>query len=270
MSASFQAPDDVPRETPSVARIYDYYLGGYHNFAADRRVAEAAIAIYPDLPLIMQANRAFLRRAVRFCLDQGITQFLDLGSGIPTVGNVHEVAHGINPRARVVYVDIDPVAVTHSAALLADNPHATIIQADALQPAAVFSHPDLRRLIDGRQPLAVLLLAILHFVPDDAAAGAIAHGVQEALAPGSYMALSHATYDGVSQETVERVETLYARNTNPLKARSQAQLTRFFDGLELVAPGLVHTPAWRPEGADDLFLDQPERACAYAGVGHKL
>ena len=269
MSASFQAPDDVPRETPSVARIYDYYLGGYHNFAADRRVAEAAIAIYPDLPLIMQANRAFLRRAVRFCLEQGITQFLDLGSGIPTSGNVHEVAQQLNPQARVVYVDIDPVAVTHSAALLRDNPRATIIQADALQPAQVFAHAEVAGLLDLGQPLAVLLLAFLHFVPDDAAAGAIVGAVHGALAPGSYVALTHSTYDDVSRETVEQVETLYARTTNRLQARSYAQLLRLFEGLELVTPGLVHTPLWHPEGADDLFLDQPERACAYAGMGRK-
>lgn len=270
MSASFQAPDDVPHEIPSVARIYDYYLGGYHNFAADRHVAEAAIAIYPDLPLIMQANRAFLRRVVRYCIDQGITQFLDLGSGIPTAGNVHEVAQKMYPQARVVYVDIDPVAVTHSTAILRDNPHATIIQADALQPTQVFGHAELTRLIDTRQPLAVLLLAFLHFVPDDAAASAIVRAVHTALAPGSYVALSHATYDGVSRETVEQVETLYARNTNPLKARSREQLERFFDGLDPVAPGLVHTPLWHPEGKDDLFVDQPERACAFAGVGRKV
>src|SRR3954452_21918503 len=163
-------PAEVDLSRPSAARVYDYYLGGSHNLEVDRRMAREAISLWPDLPEIMQANRAFLRRAVSYLAGQGITQFLDIGSGIPTVGNVHEVAQRATPAARVVYVDIDPVAVAHSTAILGDNPGAVVIQGDVCQPERILADPQVQRLLDLQQPLVILLMALLHFVADDAVA----------------------------------------------------------------------------------------------------
>jgi SAM-dependent methyltransferase len=148
-------------ERPSPARIYDYFLGGYHNFEADRVVAEKFRKLLPEVPLYMRANRAFLRRVVRCLTDSGIDQFLDIGSGIPTVGNVHEVAQAINPAARVVYVDIDPVAVRQSEEILRGNANATAIQGDLRQPEKILEHPEVRRMLTFDKPVAVLLMAIL-------------------------------------------------------------------------------------------------------------
>lgn len=269
MNTQSQAPNDGPSAVPSVARMYDYFLGGHHNFPADRAAAEQVIAIHPDFPQIMQANRAFLRRAVRFLLAQGITQFLDLGSGIPTVGNVHEVAQQTNPGAHVVYVDSDPVAVTHSAALLTENPHATIIQADARQPEQILSHAEARRLLDFSQPIGLLLVAFLHFVTDDAEVIGLVRGLHDTVAPGSYIAISHATSEFISRDLAEQGVEVYRRSSNPVKPRARVEIARFFEGFELVEPGLVATPLWRPEGPDDVFLDEPQRSVAVAGVGRK-
>ncbi|MGH3997322.1 MAG: SAM-dependent methyltransferase, partial [Pseudonocardiaceae bacterium] len=150
---------DVDLEHPSVARVYDYYLGGSHNFAVDRRMARRAIELWPELPLAMQANRAFLRRSVRYLVRAGITQFLDIGSGIPTEGNVHEVAQVASPQARVVYVDIDPVAVAHSRDILAGNHRADVVQADLRDVTAIFDDPRAKRLLDLNQPIGVLMVA---------------------------------------------------------------------------------------------------------------
>ena len=263
------APDDVPLDKPNAARMYDYFLGGYHNFAIDRAAAEQVIAIYSDTPLVMQANRAFLRRAVKFLVEQGIDQFLDIGSGIPTVGNVHEVAQQLNPAARVVYVDMDPIAVRHSEAILRDNPNAAVIQADVREPEQVLNHRHVRRLLDFSQPMAVLLLFLVHFVTDDEQAYHLVRVLRDAIAPGSFMAISHGCHDNVPREIVERVEGLYARSTTPTRVRSRAQIERFFDGLEPVEPGLVYLPVWRPEGPDDPLLDLPERCVTLGGVARK-
>jgi hypothetical protein len=270
MTANGWIPDDVPLDKPSPARIYDYLLGGSHNFEVDRLTAEKVITVNPDARLIMHANRAFLRRVVRFLIEQGIDQFLDIGSGIPTVGNVHEVAQAVNPSARIIYVDIDPVAVRHSEAILEDNPNAVVVQADARQPDQIMSHPEIRRLLDLSRPAAVLLIALLHFVTNDQEAFGLVRILRDALAPGSYLAISHATNESLPREVVEQSEKLYERSTNPAKARSRAQIERFFDGLELLEPGLVYAPLWRPESPDDLFLDQPERSANLVGVGYKL
>ncbi|HEV3471792.1 MAG TPA: SAM-dependent methyltransferase, partial [Actinomycetota bacterium] len=159
--------DNFNPDKPSAARIYDYLLGGYHNFEVDRAAARHIIALLPDMPLFMRANRAFLRRVVTYLADQGIDQFLDIGSGIPTVGNVHEVAQKINPSARIVYVDTEPVAVRHSKEILHDDPNATAIVADARQPELIRNHKEVRRLLDLDKPTAVLLLSILLFITDD-------------------------------------------------------------------------------------------------------
>jgi 16S rRNA G1207 methylase RsmC len=248
--------------------MYDFYLGGFHNFELDRRMAEQAIALWPDLPLIMRANRGFLRRAVSFLVSQGIDQFLDIGSGIPTVGNVHEVAHRANPSARVVYVDIDPIAVAHSRAILQDTPNVTAIQADLRGIQQILDDPSVRALLDFDRPVAVFVVAVLHFLTDDAEAASAIEAIRTRLAPGSYLVISHASYEGAPDRSREH-EELYARTPNPLKTRSHAEIARYFGDFELVEPGLVWIPLWRPEDYDDPFRDQPERCSGFAGVARK-
>lgn len=253
----------------SPARMYDYFLGGLHNFAVDRETAEQVLAVYPDAALLARANRAFLRRAVRFLLEQGIDQFLDIGSGIPTAGNVHDIVHERNPAARVVYVDIDPIAVHYSLDLLKDVPMATAIQGDAREPESILTHPDVRRLLDLERPVGVLLLACVQFIADDAEVYTLVRTLREAVAPGSYFVFSHLSYEGAPAETLAQSEQLYARTTNPVTSRSRARLEPLFEDLEVVAPGVVHVPLWHPEGPDDLFLEEPSRSVNLVGVGRK-
>jgi SAM-dependent methyltransferase len=260
---------DRALDLPNPARMYDYFLGGAHNFAVDREMAERVLAVYPDVALVARANRAFVRRAVRFLIDEGIDQFLDIGSGIPTAGNVHEIAHQRNPAARVIYVDIDPIAVQHSLAVLRNVPTATAIQADARRPECILAHPDVRRLLDFRRPVAVLLFASLHFIADDQEVYALVGTLRDALAPGSYLVLSHSSYEDASSDAVERAEELYRRTTTPLTSRTRAQLLPCFAGLELVEPGLVYAPRWRPAGSHELFQDEPARSLNLVGVGRK-
>lgn len=262
-------PDDIERNKPSVARMYDYYLGGYHNFAIDRAAAKQAIAIYSDLPNIMQVNRGFLRRAVRYLTKQGIDQFLDIGSGIPTVGNVHLVAQETNPQARVVYVDSDPVAVAHSTLLLRTNPHAIIVQGDACHPEQFLSSSPVQDMLDFNRPVAILLVFLLHFIADDDIASKAVRTLRDVMAAGSYLVLSHGTSEEMPLQSREPLTTLYAGTTNALRLRPRSQIVPFFDGLELIDPGLVFTPLWQPEDPLDLFLDHPERSSSYAAVGRK-
>lgn len=264
--AASRGPDT---DRPSVARMYDYFLGGYHNFEVDRAAARRVMELNPEAPLVMRSNRAFLRRAVSTLCERGVEQFLDVGSGIPTAGNVHEVARGVNPSARVVYVDMDPVAVRHGEAILQGDPGAAAIEADARDPGRILAHPEVSRLLDPGRPLAVLLVAVLHFVPDDGEAGRVVGAFRDALAPGSYVAISHATDESTPSETVGRLQELYARTGTPVRLRSRAQVERLFEGLELLEPGLVYAPLWMPEGPDDLFPGEPERSATLAGVGRK-
>ncbi|WP_205752242.1 SAM-dependent methyltransferase [Cryptosporangium phraense] len=253
---------EVEPERPSAARVYDYYLGGSHNFAVDRAMAEQAIRILPELPANMRANRAFLRRAVRFMIANGVRQFLDLGSGIPTVGNVHEVALSESADARVVYVDNDPVAVAHSQSILEQVPEATIVRADVTDPDAVLAaaHPKL----DFDQPIGVLMVALLHFVPDDPR-GLIAR-YRDAVVPGSYLAISHGTADQQGDRG-SKMEALYSRSANPLVSRDRATIEGFFAGFELLEPGVVFVPRWRPDPGSRPATAPPERTATYAGVG---
>jgi SAM-dependent methyltransferase len=262
-------PEGVSLDQPNVARMYDYLLGGYHNFEVDRIVAEKARQAYPDVGLTAQVLRGFLRRCVQFLVEQGIDQFLDIGSGIPTVGNVHEVAQQANPAARVVYVDIDPSAVAHSQAILRGNPNAAAIQADVRQPERILDHVEVKRLLDLRRPAALLLVALLHFVSDDEQAYRVVDTLRDALAPGSFVAITHGTYDNAPLEVMRRLERLTAGTPTPARYRTRAEIQRFLGGLEWVEPGLVPPPLWRPEGPDDLFLDQPERSLGLGGVGYK-
>ena len=261
------ALEDIDIEHASPARMYDYYLGGSHNFTVDRQLAREAIELWPELPLIMQANRAFLRRSVRYLVKQGITQFLDIGSGIPTEGNVHEVAQVACPKCRVVYVDIDPVAVAHSRAMLVGNPFADIVQADLRDVAGIFDDPRARRLLDLSQPIGVLMVAMLHFVPDQADPANIVAQYRKMMPPGSYLAVSHATHEGRPDQAGPHTE-LYRRAGAPLTMRSRQEIETLLDEFDLVAPGVVFMPLWRPDSPADVD-DHPERFSGYAVVGRR-
>jgi S-adenosyl methyltransferase len=254
-------------EHPSAARVYDYYLGGSHNFAVDRRMARRAIELWPELPMIMQANRAFLRRSVRYLVRAGITQFLDIGSGIPTEGNVHEVAQAASPGVRVVYVDIDPVAVAHSRDILAGNPCADVIQADLRDVAAVFDDPRAKRLLDLTQPIGVLMVAMLHFVPDEAEPANIVAQYRKMMAPGSHLVVSHATHEGQPDQAGPHI-ALYQRTATPMRMRSRVEVEALLEGFDLVSPGVVFLPLWRPDSPADVD-DHPERFTGYAVVGRR-
>ncbi|MFJ8692422.1 SAM-dependent methyltransferase [Streptomyces roseolilacinus] len=263
------APPGIDLSVPSVSRIYDYYLGGSHNFEVDREAARRAMEFLPGLPKIMQANRAFMRRAVRHAVDEGIAQFLDIGSGIPTFGNVHEVAQQADPEARVVYVDHDPVAVAHSKAVLDGNDRAAIAAADLRKPQDVLRSPEVSRLLDLDRPVALLLVAVLHFLEDsDRPYEAVAE-LRDALAPGSLIILTHASFEGlpVPQEQAGGTVGVYRDIRNPLVMRSHDEVARFFDGCEMVDPGLVAMPHWRPDTPPE--QEDPYAFSGFAGVGRK-
>jgi O-methyltransferase involved in polyketide biosynthesis len=261
-------PPGTDPDKASVARMYDAMLGGQHNFAIDREALAALTAIDPQVRTLARANRAFLGRAVRHLVEAGVRQFIDLGSGIPTQGNVHEVAQAVSPEARVVYVDSDPVAVAHSTTLLAGNPDADIVDADIRRPADVLASPQVRKLIDFEQPVAVLMNAILHFVtPQENPAGIVA-AYRDALPDGSWLALTHATNQD-RPDTAAAVSKLYrSRATSPVSVRSHDEILELFAGFDLVDPGLVHVPLWRPD-PDDRIPDNPSEYWVYAGVGRK-
>lgn len=261
--------DDSRKDVPSPARMYDYFLGGYHNFEVDRMAAEKVKEINPEAPLVMRANRAFLRRTVSYLTRQGIDQFLDIGSGIPTAGNVHEVVQGINPDAHVVYVDVEPVAVRHAEEILAENPYAEVIEADARRPEEITDHPKVQKTLDFSRPVAVLLFCVLHFFEEDEDALHTVSALRDTITSGSYVGISHATYDSLSKDHRERIESVYSKTAAPLTTRPREQIEEFFEGLEMVEPGLTFVPLWRPEG-EDIFLGSPEHSVTYGGLGRKL
>ena len=236
------APADVDLDQPSVARVYDYYLGGSHNFAADRAFAEQILKVMPVVAALARSNRAFLRRAVTMLADQGVRQFLDLGSGIPTVGNVHELV----PGGKVVNVDHDPVAVAHSRAILADVPGTAVIAADLRSPAEVLAAPQVRGLLDFTQPIAFLLVAVLHFVPDEQDPAGIVRGYVDAGVPGSHVVLSHAGLDRPLTPAEDAAWEMYRRSPTPLILRTRAEVAKLLGDLTVLEPGVVATHDWRP------------------------
>ncbi|MBO0821486.1 MAG: SAM-dependent methyltransferase [Nocardiopsaceae bacterium] len=259
-------PPGIDTNKASIARVYDWWLGGEHNFRVDQDAARALIAVEPNSRAIAREYRAFLIRAVRYLAGQaGIRQFLDIGSGIPTECNVHQVAQKTAPGARVVYVDNDDVAVAHSKLLLSDNPDATVIQADLGDPQAILGHPETRRLLDFGRPVGLLLAAVLHFIPDGDDPGAILATLRAALAPGSYLALSHASRDSLPG-SADIYQAAYSRRVAARSAiRARAEIARFFDGFELLDPGLVWLPEWRPDSPEDVPED-PSKVWGLAGV----
>jgi hypothetical protein len=241
------APAEIDRSVPNGARIYDYMLGGKDHFQADETAAERMIAANPAAPLTARANRAFLGRAVRFLAkDAGIRQFLDLGTGLPTQQNVHEVAQGVAPDARVVYVDYDPVVVLHGRALLATTGTVTVVQGDLRRPNEILAHPQTRRLIDFDQPVAVLLVAILHFITDEEDPAGIVARLRDEMAPGSHLVISHTANES-PDEVMAAAQQGFRMAGAPLTPRTRAEVARFFDGFDMLDPGLVEVSQWRPD-----------------------
>jgi SAM-dependent methyltransferase len=250
--------------------MYDYWLGGWHNFAVDREAANRMAEAMPDVPAIAQANRAFLGRSIRWLVAHGVRQFLDIGSGIPTVGNVHEIAQRDGPESRVVYVDIDPVAVSHSQRFLAGNDRAAAIAADLRRPLEILAHPLLHRTLDLDRPVALLMLSMLHFLPDSDDPHRAVAELRDALAPGSYLVISHAVAEAIEPAAQARAREIYRTTaTRGGAARSRPEIERFFGDYELVEPGLVWLPLWHPEYLDERFQGHPERSAFLAGIGQK-
>lgn len=241
----------VNTDVPNVARIYDYFLGGTDNFAADRAAATQISQAAPEVAQRVRENRAFLGRAVRFLSSLGIRQFLDIGTGLPTRESVHQVARKTVPAARVAYVDYDPAVVAHAQALLGHDSHAVAIEADLREPAAILRRVTGQGFIDPAQPVAILMLAVLHFIPDTAQAVQIVAAFREQMAAGSYLALTHATAGNMSSGNLARaVQTYTATSAGSITPRSPEQIEAFFDGLQLEQPGVVPVAHWRPGSSE--------------------
>ena len=262
------ATEDIDLDRPSIARVYDFFLGGSHNFAVDRAMAEQLLTLAPDIAEIMRANRAFLRRAVRFMISEGINQFLDIGSGIPTVGNVHEVAQAANPEARVVYVDIDPVAYTHSRAMLEGNDRTAVVRADLREPDAILGSPEVAQMLDLTRPVGLLIVSVLHFLDDGADPQTAVAQLREAMPSGSFLAISHAVAQSRPGDVVERFGQMYQQAGAVAQARTHDEIAAFFGDFAPVEPGLVFLPLWRPDSPADTDA-RPEWSVSLVGVGQK-
>jgi hypothetical protein len=259
---------DIDTKTPSGARGYDYILGGTDNYAIDRLMVDQVEAMLPGTKAATRNNRRFLERAVRYLAEEaGIRQFIDIGSGLPTQQNVHHIAQNVDPDARVVYVDNDPVVIRHQkVAALAENANTAFILADARRVDAILDHADTRRLIDFGRPAAVLYLAFLHFIPDQDDPWGMVGRLMDRLAPGSYLVISHATAD--DEEVRDTVTEFIGENSkgNFGRVRTRQEVARFFEGLELAEPGLVKITDWRPDGRDE---EESPRWFGFGGVARK-
>jgi hypothetical protein len=264
------APGDIDIATPNVARIYDYLLGGKDNFAADREAARQLIAATPDMAGVVRDNRAFLRRAVRYLAGEaGVRQFLDLGTGLPTQTNVHQMAQEIAPDTRVVYVDNDPVVWSHGLALLASDDRVAMVHADLREPAEVLHYPDVVGLLDLTQPVALLCASVLHFVADAEEPHRIVAEYRDHVAPGSYLVVSHGPVVSAEEDPtgiVGSVTSVYRQASAQLHVRPRPEIVRFFDGFELIEPGVVWITEWRPDPG--IPAEGPPRSLL-GGVGRK-
>jgi hypothetical protein len=265
MAEGKPAPPGIDITRPNIARVYDAFLDGKDNFAADRAVVESALQIAPDSAGGAKNNRAFLRRVVRYlAAEGGITQFLDIGSGLPSAGNVHEIAREARPGVRVVYIDNDPVVAVHGRALLADATTARVVTADARRPAEVLDDPDVRAFIDFRRPVGLLMFAILHHITNAEDPAAITARFRDALVPGSYLAISSVRMPGPEHaqdaEKARAVQDLFNETLGTGLWREDAEILAWFGDWELLEPGLVPLPEWRPDTAS-----QPVRDSTYHG-----
>jgi S-adenosyl methyltransferase len=259
-------PDGIDITRPSIARVYDYLLDGKDNFAVDRAVAEKLMVSNLEPKRLSLANRDFLVRAVRFLAEQGVDQFLDLGSGLPTSPSVHEVARKVLPGARVAYVDHDPVVIVHNRALLATGDGLVTVRADLRDPHAVLGSDEVQGCLDFSQPVAVLLLSVLHFIADDEDPHGIIARYRDALAPGSHLVLSTGTSECADADMVSGTIDAYQDYRTPFRLRTRAEVQPFFDGFELVDPGVVLMQDWRPDETTDRV---PLKATNLSGAGVK-
>jgi hypothetical protein len=275
MAEPEQIPPGVDPNTPSAARLYDFYLGGTNNYPADRAAGERLRAAMPDLYDAAWANRGFHQRSARWIArEQGTRQFIDIGSGLPTQGNTHQAVRQETPDARVLYVDNDPLVQAMAAGLLADEAHTKLIIADLRDPAGVLDNPELRSIIDFSQPVGLLMTAVLHFVADGSDPWGLVKQYTDALAPGSFVAISHITADNLPSRTVERIYATYENANTQIYLRTREEVRRLFDGLELVppypgaGPDVTYGGIW---GADDPELADSEGGrFIYVGVGKRL
>jgi hypothetical protein len=264
-------PASVDTSVPNAARMYDYWLGGKDNFAADREAADRSALAVPQLPWLARQNRSFLGRAVRFCANAGITQFLDIGSGLPTMDNVHEVAGRVTADPHVVYADNDPVVVSHGQALLA-SPRTAAVHGDLTRPEEILGAADVRRLIDFARPVAVLLVAVLHFVPDEAGAPGHVAKLRDVMAPGSYLVMSHVAMapahvaGGQLSETARELGEA-RKGMSQAASRGPEEIAAFFGDMTLVEPGLTEAWSWRPDG--DPVVASSDVMTLLAGVARK-
>ncbi|ACY97041.1 MULTISPECIES: SAM-dependent methyltransferase [Thermomonospora] len=255
---------DLQMDRAHPARVYDYFLGGKDNFPADRELGDLIAAVTPEMRDTAHINRSFMVRAVKYVAECGVDQFLDLGTGIPTSPNTHEVAQSVIPGAHVVYVDNDPIVSVHGRALLATDSTTALVQADIRDIDRLLEEPKLRQLIDFSRPVAIMLVAVLHYVTDEDDPGRIVSRLLQEAAPGSYLILSHFSAD--MSPRAHQVVELAARDGVAMRARSREEIAEFFTGLEMVEPGLVLPPLWRPDGPVPSDLSN---AWGYAGVARK-
>ncbi|MBT2230070.1 SAM-dependent methyltransferase [Nonomuraea sp. NEAU-A123] len=258
----------IDSSTPNLARMHDYFIGGKDNFAVDREAAEAVLATAPEVRVMAQEHQAFHVRVIRFLVEQGLTQFINLGSGLPSDLNTHELVRSRTPDARVVYVDNDPVVLAHGRAILAKGPRTAVVKGGIMHPAALLADPDLREVIDLDQPVAVLLFGVLQYIPDGSDPFRRVAELRDALPVGSHIVITHVVFDS-RPEAAEPIVSIYRKMLGQADggARTRETVLPFFDGLELVDPGLVYVREWQP---DSPFLsERPDKAWVIVGVGRK-
>lgn len=260
-------PPPIDTSSPHPARIHDYLLGGGHNFAADRELAEKLKAVLPAIEDVVRMNQSFIRRAALFLIESGIRQFLDVTTGLPGVGTLHEIVHRVEPDCHVVYVDPDPVVVAHNTMKLRDNPNTGIIQADMRDVDAILGSEVARRHFDPDQPLA-LMAAMLHFISDDWDPAGIIAGYRDRLPSGSYLSVVNVAGDN-SAPGVSAAADTFAATSYPVYPRSRAEIMRICAGFELVEPGLVGLAQWRPERPGDATGNPDVDSVLYGAVGRK-
>ncbi|MEU7894376.1 SAM-dependent methyltransferase [Nonomuraea sp. NPDC049152] len=270
MAGLERVPPGVDPTVPSSARVYDYLLGGKDHLAIDRAVAETLLSVAPDTRLVARANRLFLAGAVRYLAEQGVRQFIDLGTGIPTSPSVHEVARGVSPACRVIYVDYDPVVRLHAEVLLADMPGVASIQADVRRPKDILGDPHVTGLIDFDQPVAVLMVGVLHFVMDEEDPAGIVAAFKERMAPGSHLVISHTMAES-TPEAIAQLKMATANSPAQSVFRDRTQLMRLFDGFELIGPGLVPVQDWQIGDEEQIsLLDGTPHLRVDGGVGRLI
>ncbi|GIH73183.1 SAM-dependent methyltransferase [Sphaerimonospora thailandensis] len=272
MAEDAAVPPGIDSHIPNAARMYNYFLGGKDNFPTDREAAERVLALAPEARELARQNRAFLRRAVHHLVaEAGIRQFVDIGAGLPTEGNVHEVAAEVDPGTRVAYVDNDPVVLTHARALLSNATNTVAVQGDLRDPEAILDSPELSSLIDFTEPVAILLVAVLHFVPDGDKPDELIGRLRDAVPRGSYLVLSHVTAEERS-DTAHQAADVYRNANMSVTLRSRERIRRMFDGFELIEPGLVREDEWRsdPDAASAGSTGQATPTWFLCGVGRSI